>query len=323
MPDDKVRPDQVETEASKKTDEVKPVEDNVGLGLGGFLTTPSPDEDKSSTDGEDKAKASKEDAKGDEEGKDAGAKKEDKEPDKEPDETPKVEPEGAKKKEDTPSPDAAKEEPKKDVKPEVKKDEPKKEDPSVKRLRDTQSYATDLNKKVLEQDRQIMILNKKIEGTYDEDKDEPKATLEQIEEDAAVKGRAIASHEAAISQFGEEKVAEDLQKFNDIFAGDTHVQASVRAKSQPVMEAIKLVRRHEFFEEFGQVPAEIVEKIRTKVRAEETEKIREEEAAKLAARVKGKKEEATGLAGLSSKGGVTESTEKAPGPAPLKTMFPN
>ncbi len=319
MPDE-VRPDQVATDKSlEKEDEAKvaPVaEDEMGLGMDSFLSTPSPTEEPAGDD--EKKPDPKEDAKGEGEGTEEGKKEEPTPDDKKPDKTPEAKPEGDKK----PSPDAVKEKPKDDDKPEVKDDKPK-EDPNVKRLRDTQNWATDLNKQVQEQNRQMAIMAKKIDGTFDEEKDDPKQTVEQIETAAEVRGRTRASRETAVGKFGEDKTTEDLQKFHDIFGQDRHIQASIIEQDMPALEAIKMVRRHEFFEEFGYEPDEIIEKVRVKVRVEETDKIREEEVAKLADRIKGKKGEAVGLAGLSSKGGTTPSTEKAKGPAPLKSMFDN
>jgi hypothetical protein len=322
MPTEEVRPDEVKPEGKVSDAETTVVEDSLGMGLGNFLTPPSP----AKPDGEEEKTASEEDAKGEEEGTEEAAKEEDKSGDKKPDEKSESAPEGDKKKEEsTPSPDdknADKKEAKKEDKPKAE-DKPKKEDPNVKRLRDTQNWATDLNKQVQEQNRQMAIMQKKIDGTYDEERDDPKQTVEQIETAAEVKGRTRASKDFAISQFGEEQVTEDLQKFHDIFGQDRHVQASIMETDQPAIEAIKMVKRHAFFEEYGYEPEDIIEKIRVKVRAEEGKKIREEESAKLANRIKGKNSEATGLAGLTSKGGTTSGTEKAKGPVPLKSMFDN
>ena len=217
-----------------------------------------------------------------------------------------------------------------DAKPDEKKPDEEKpkidweadDNPYKQRHRDTANWASDLNKKQQSHDREILILNKKIEGTYDEEKDNPKETPEQIESRASRQGRATASHESAISRWGEDVVEKDLTKFQDVFRDDVFMLGSVAQSDQPVIEAINALRRYEFFEEYGHDPVEIVKRIGEKAVKAAGDTIREEESQKLAARVKASDGEATGLAGLTSKTQERSSreTEKT---APLTEVFDN
>lgn len=315
-----------ESSASKAEPEVKqpaaPVTVDGGLGLEGFLT-PSPEKEPDG-EKEEKKETPDEDTKG---GDEDAAKEPDKKDDKKPDESAAASPEGDVKKEETPAPDVAK-----DAAKEAKKeDEPKVEDkpkvdyesldnPYIKRHRDTQNWATDLNKKFQTLQRTVEIQEKKLAGTYNEETDNPQPTAEDIEADAEFKGRTKASRVAAVSMFGEEQTTKDLDEFTRIFGNDQYIIGSITNEDQPAIEAIKMLRRHEFFEEYGYQPTEIIEKIRVKVRKEETEKIREEEAAKLATRIKAKDGEPAGLAGLTAKSGDS-TTEKSKGPEPLTSLF--
>jgi len=323
MPTEEVRLQQAEPEVKDPVKE-EPAED-MGLGMSNFLTTPSPED---SPDGKkEEVKGSDEEGKG---GDEDEAKKPDEKDDKKPDEKAAAKPEGDEKPKETPSPDAAKDDVKKEAK---KEDEPKPEDkpkvnyespdnPYVKRHRDTQNWASDLNKKYQQQEKSIAILQKQLAGTYDEEKDNPQPTAEEIEGRAEVKGRANASRQAAVEKFGEEKTAADLDTFYNIFGDDPHVQGSIMSQDQPVIEAIKMLRRHEFFEEYGYEPVEIIEKVKVKILAEERTKIVEEETAKLASRIKAKEGEPAGLAGLTAKTGDS-TVEKSKEPQSLKSMFDN
>jgi len=290
--------------------QVKP-DNDVGLGLSEFLI-PSPDQPDGKT--EEKVEAPKEEAKGEE----------DKEPDKKDDEKPDSEetkpPEGAEKKEEAPSPEAAKEEAKPPEEEKPKIDWDSEDNPLKKRLRDTQNWATDLNKKYQDQEREIQILGKKVEGTYDEEKDNPQPTASEIEAKAERSGRAKASREAANSLWSEAVVAKDLDKFYEIFGRDEFMQGSVMSADQPVVEAIHALRRYEFFEEFGYEPEVIIKKISEKAIAEHKETVQKEETQKLADRIKAKDGEAQGLAGLASKSTETPK-ETSKTPEPLSKVF--
>ena len=312
MPDEKstdVKPD--------STPAVIPEKEEDSSGLSDFLASkPSPDEVEDDDD-PPAGVAAKPEIEQD---------KPDKEPDKEPDK--KADPDEADKDktpvkaDDKPSTDPVKppdkdegkkpEEKKPDEKPPETKPEEKlkvdyESDDNVykKRFRDTSNWATNLNKQVVDQNREIAILKKKADGTYDEEIDNPPPDPEAIRTKAETDGRSIASREIAVAQFGEETVLKDLLKFREVFGQDIHMQGSVMAAEQPVIEAIKAVRRYEFFEEYGADPGAIMDKIKTKALAEYTDKmretIREEERAKLAERIKTKDGEVTGLAKLTGK----------------------
>lgn len=212
----------------------------------------------------------------------------------------------------------AEEEKKLAEKPKVDWEDPS--NPYKKRFRDTSNWATNLNKKQQEQDREILILKKKEAGTYDEARDNPARSEEQIEEEAASKGRSEASYEMAIDKWGAEKVEADLVKFNETFGNDQFMLGSVASSKQPVIEAIKALRRYEFAEEFGDDPVEVQKKIGEKAVTAAGEKTKSDEAEKLKTRVKVKAGEAVGLAGLTSKTQDRTSTEENK-VAPLQEVF--
>jgi len=220
-------PENVEVSEKTPAQIVPDKPEDVGLGLAEFLDEkPSPDE----PDGD--VKTSEEEVK---------------EPDKEYDKTSHSEEakatEDPVKAEDKPSTEPVKEPAKEEAKP-VEEEKPtvnyeSDDNPYKKRHRDTSNWATDLNKKVIDQDREIKILSKKVEGTYDEERDNPKETSEEIEEKAASRGRARASRESAVTQWGEETVSKDLDRFYEVFGQDQFMQGSVMSADQPVVEAIQ------------------------------------------------------------------------------------
>lgn len=317
-------------------------DEDTGLGLSEFLDSkPSPEEDDGSDPPVGETIKDKEPEK-DEAGK------ADKPPDKDPDKKADPEDEGKKKEpvkaDDKPSTDPVKPEKDEDKKPEEKKledkppgDEKPEEKPKAdetlkvdyesednvykKRFRDTSNWATNLNKQVVDQNHEIDILKKKADGTYDEALDNPPPDPTVIQAEAESHGRALASRTAAVAQFGEEQVVKDLDKFKEVFGGDIHMQGSVMASEQPVLEVMRALRRFEFFEEYGHDPVAIIEKIKVKAIEEHTEKIRGEEQKKLAERVRVKEEEVTGLAGLAGKTNVSAAKDVNPTPKSLGDVF--
>ncbi len=286
--------------------------------LDAFLgPTPSPakPEGDKKDEGADKDAAKKDDGKPDAKADEKKPPADDKKPDAKPDSDDKdkkpetfkeLDPDKDKKPDEKP-PDDKK--PPVDAKPE-KPDWDSDDNPYKKRFRDTSNWATNLNQKQKDQDREILILKKKVEGTYDEERDEPKQTPEDIQVEAENLGRAKASRQAAITRWGAEAVEKDLNKFNDIFSGDVHVLGSVASADQPVIEAIRTLRRYEFFEEYGEEPTEIVKKIGEKAVKGAGDTIRGEESKKLADRVKVADAEAKGLAGLAGKDAADRKTDE-------------
>jgi hypothetical protein len=124
-------------------------------------------------------------------------------------------------------------------------------------------------------------VHKKLDGNWTEADEQAataaKPTPEMEAWHAETRGRTQASKIAAFEKYGEEKVAEFLTTFKEVYGNDPFVQQRVLASEMPVLEAINAVRGYKFFTEFGNDPDQIVSKIETKIRAELTEKIRAEE----------------------------------------------
>jgi len=298
-----------ETKAEEKIGERGIPEEEGAGSLDTFLAPPSP----AKPEGEKKEEVKE------------PVKEEVKEPDKKPEVTVKVEDKPATEpvKEPVKEPDekAATGDEGKKLEEKPKTDWENDDNPYKKRYRDTSNWATDLNKKQQAQDREILILQKKADGSYDEERDNPKRTEEQIETEAESKGRAVASHEAAITRWGAEVVERDLAKFNDVFKGDVYMLGSVASADQPVVEAIRALRRYEFHKEFGDNPDEIMEKIGKQAVEKAGQTIQSDEAKKLAERVKVADGEAKGLAGLTAKG--TETPKEQATVKPLSEEFDN
>lgn len=159
------------------------------------------------------------------------------------------------------------------------------ENPYRKRYYDTARWATTVNQLNAELRRQLEIINKKLDGTYDPEKDAPPApSPEVLRASAEQAGRARASLQAAYQTYGKEKVDAWLTKFHEVFGEDPFVQARILASDMPVFEAINAVKGYEFFARYGSDPDAIAQKIRAEVEQELAARQQQEQAKKLAER---------------------------------------
>ena len=228
--------------------------------------------------------------------------------------------------------DKPEEKPKVEAKAEEKPpDEKKEETPKVdyesdgnpykKRYADTQAWQMRTNQ---EHTRQLEILNKKLDGTYDPAiDDKPKQTLDE----AAVKGRIEASESAAYRIYGngddakgKEIVEAGLAKFNDQFGRHQLVQMRVLNSPTPVIEAMKVMEEAEVIRELGPDPRQWKANLRKAILAEEEQKITERVTKDLMARVSKKETVAPSLTEV--RGAGKETGEKpAFMPTSLKEIF--
>lgn len=190
-----------------------------------------------------------------------------------------------------------------------------------KRQKDTASWANQVHQQNLALQKQVEIINKKLDGTYDPEKDKPR---EPSPDDRAfraeISGRSRASFRAAASQLGEDKVNGYLKTFSEVFGDDPLVNYRVNMADMPVMEAIKAVKTFEFFEKYGNDPDKIVEKIEAELTEKLIPKLREEESKKIMERLSKKEEQPKGFSEVR---GESDPPKATPKPSSLGQIFNN
>jgi hypothetical protein len=203
-----------------------------------------------------------------------------------------------------------------EVKPEVEQVKPEGETPAEppveqvekpsdnweKRYWDTQRYATQVNQQnanfqrmLAEQQRQLEIVNKKLDGTYDPVKDEaPQVTPDEIAERAESAGRIAASRSGAMQIYGADNVEKMLwtpdAPFREI-ENNPLIRARVLNAESPVMEAINCTKEHLFYKKWGYTP----EAIEKNMRAELEKEIREKVTKEFQSKISGKDSIPTGI----------------------------
>jgi hypothetical protein len=235
------------------------------------------------------------------------------------------------------TPDEKKEEVKKEEKKEEVKSEAPKPDyeaddnPYKKRFRDTASWSNKLNQenRLLKQQqadyqKQFEILNKKIDGTYDPEKDAISGpTPEQIAQTSVTAGKTVASRHAAYEALGQEKVDAELKEFHALFNEDELVQSRVIRSDSPIFEAMQVLKEHRFISKYGRDPEQIQAKMRKEILDEETPKIREKVRAEILANIKKKENTPSPISSVRGSGlSKTESKNVSEGsPSSLKSIF--
>lgn len=154
-----------------------------------------------------------------------------------------------------------------------------------KRLKDTRDWASQQSQRSANLERQLNIINKKLDGTYSE-ADEISATPPPhvIAQDSEIVGRIAASREAAIDKYGQETVYKQLfaedAPFRQI-AVDPGIQARVINSSTPVLEAMKVVKEYNFQQKWGKDPDAIENKIRESMKNEIRDEVLKELKSKM------------------------------------------
>lgn len=234
----------------------------------------------------------------------------------------KVEEKKEEKKEDQQESKAEKEE----VKPvdtEVSTDWESDLNPYKKRHLDAGSWANQTHQENLNLKKEMEILGKKFDGTYDPEEEAKNApSAEKIAEDAKTEGKITASRGMAADIYGSEKAEKLLDSFTRIFEGNQLVNLRVVQAEAPALEAIKVLKEHVFFTKYGNDPEKIITSIKEEMRKELTQQIRKEESDKFDARLKKKDEVVEGLANVNGAAKV-ESSKEVSGPEPLNKIFDN
>jgi hypothetical protein len=185
-----------------------------------------------------------------------------------------------------------------------------------KRFRDTQRSWQEQHQANLEMQRQMQILAKKLDGTYDPQRDEPPPPDPQaIRHWGAIEGKAEASYAAAMRTHGQEKVMAALEKYAQLFGQDRSVQERILQSADPVQGAMDAVAAHEFYSTYGPNPTAIIENIRKQLEAELGPKIAEREAKRIQSELANNRSEPKGIGHVQGSSGATSSKKDNAGRA--------
>jgi len=189
------------------------------------------------------------------------------------------------------------------------------------RYRDTHRNWQQQHQQNQELQRQLAILGKKFDGTYDPQTDEPPPPDPvAIRTWGAIEGKAQASYAAAVRVHGEQRVMERLEQYAQAFGNDRSVQERILMSDDPIQGAMDALAGYEFFRTYGSDPGKIVETIRQQLETELTPKIAEREAKRVMGELAAKHREPDGLGRVLGSNGATDrqvSKDNAGRPKPL------
>lgn len=159
------------------------------------------------------------------------------------------------------------------LKTEAKPDAKKEEKPSVnweddsnpykKRYQDTASWGNGINQELKALQKQNEIINKKLDGTYDPEKDKPPTiSPDQERANAETEGRVRSSKAAAYKQYGKEKVDGMLGEFYAKHGQDPWMMNRVMNAELPAIEVMDIMAEQAFKAKYGNDPDAIYKSIR-------------------------------------------------------------
>ena len=278
-------------EADKVEVPVTPEVSDPGLGLSDFLGKSTPEAQASPAAEPKEAKPEKVDDK-----PAAQVDKEVAKPGKEP----------ALKADDKKADASAAQQPQPDAKPNWDDDEnpwKKKAGEFDQRYRDTHKWGNQLNQALLETQRQMQVLQKKFDGTYDPQVDEPAPPDPvAIRQWGEITGKAEASLEACYEAYGQDNVVAKLNRYREVFGQDLDTQQRILRSNHPVKAALDAVDAYDFTVKYGPNPSAIVQKMRAEIEAELTPKITERITKELAK----SKSEPKGIGGIQGGSGAED-----------------
>jgi len=178
---------------------------------------------------------------------------------------PEVKPEEKPAKEETPKEELPKEEPPKETKPTIDWDSDT--NPFKQRHKDASKWANQVHMQNLELQKQMEIINKKLDGTYDAEAEAKAQEIPPhiISQTSEMAGKIVASRQAAFDIYGKENVENLLWADNAPFRvieNDPMVQGRVMSSMSPVLEAVKCVEEAAFYSKWGKSPKDIEENIK-------------------------------------------------------------
>ncbi len=177
-------------------------------------------------------------------------------------------------KEETKQVEEAKVEAKTEVK-EEKKEEPKPQadwdaddNPYKKRYWQTQQYSTTVQQQNAELKKQLEVINKKLDGTYDPAEEAAnQVPVDQMTAAAEVRGKAVASRDNVIEWAkangkDETWVDKQIEAFDRTLGQDPLNQVRVLKSNSPIMEAFKIMQEHSHRQKWGKDFGEMEKNIR-------------------------------------------------------------
>ena len=171
------------------------------------------------------------------------------------------------------------------------------------RYRDTHKWGNQLNQALLETQRQMQVLQKKFDGTYDPQVDEPAPPDPvAIRQWGEITGKAEASLEACYEAYGQDNVVAKLNRYREVFGQDLDTQQRILRSNHPVKAALDAVDAYDFTVKYGPNPSAIVQKMRAEIEAELTPKITERITKELAK----SKSEPKGIGGIQGGSGAED-----------------
>ena len=190
----------------------------------------------------------------------------------------------------------------------------------AKREKAARDWATQINQQYMAQKRELEIINKKLDGTYDPQVDEPRIDPEQVLKHARAQGAVQASIAAVVDKLGDVKTRAELDRFNQLFDANESIQHRVLNAASPMAEAIKVLNEWDITQKYGSTDVNVlVEKIKAEAVAEMRETIRKEEHQKIMDGIAMKNKTPNGVREMRQAGGDT----KPAGPRPLSSFFNN
>lgn len=177
--------------------------------------------------------------------------------------------------------------------------------PYKKRHKDAGDYANRVNQKNIQLERQIderlNIINKKLDGDYDPEKDGQVDIPDtaSIEAEAELAGKLTASRLAAIDKHSEEfvnkTVLDEDSEYRKIQAENPSVGQRVISAESPILEAIKVVEEINFFKEHGTDTKKIEARFYEKFKTTEIPKLKEEITKEIMDNINGQKQLTNGV----------------------------
>ena len=199
------------------------------------------------------------------------------------------------------------------------------ENPYRQRHADTVRWANEVNKQNLSLQKKLEIIEKKLDGTYDPEKDgkaeQPSAPNEEALPVAEQIGRAAASITAARQIYGKEQVDKDLQQFEKLFSRNRIISERVLGADLPAVEAIKVLKEYRFMQKYGDDPDKMLENIRKEAETELVPKLTEKITKEIMARIDKKENLAKGIGELRDAGGPSNGEKSVARSKSLDQIF--
>lgn len=170
-----------------------------------------------------------------------------------------------------------------------------------KQVRDTRNWATQVNQEKVELQRQLEIINKKLDGTYDPEKDIPAPPpVEAITTAAVIKDRAQSSLESAVewaTKNGKDRewVEKQIEHFDSTLGLDPLVQLRVLKSRSPIMEAFSIMQEEAAKRKWGNNLGEMERNIRADEAKKFETKLEEMVSKRIEERLKNLDKQPTGI----------------------------